>query len=84
MVRFPVGLHINAGSWTYGDATYVVYDDEAFSVRSWPDGKTFGDEQYRGILGANSSKSFFDWWNAFYRGWFRYDIDGMNKAVMGE
>lgn len=26
MVRFPGGLYVNAGSWTYGDATYVVYD----------------------------------------------------------
>ncbi|MFC1706027.1 hypothetical protein ACFL59_04285 [Planctomycetota bacterium] len=39
----------------------------------------------RVILGPHRKRTFFDWWRAFYRGWFRYDVPAMNRAAtLGE
>ena len=53
----------------------------ALCVRRWPGGEEIRDEEYRGILGPDRDKSFFDWWQAHYRGWFRYDVQAMERAA---
>ena len=73
-VSVPGGTYVNTGSWTFDDSTYALHEDGRLEVRSWPDGRVFRDEEYRGILGADANKSFFDWWAAHYRGFLRYDI----------
>ncbi len=83
-VLFDTGTYINTGSWTHGDATYVEYDDGRFSVRDWIKGTEITDDEYRGILGPHKGKSFFDWWSAFYLGWFRYDVPAMQRAAAGD
>ncbi len=83
-VRLPGGLYINSGSWTFAEATFVDIDHGAIDVKSWPDLQCIGDEQYRGILGPHHNKSFFEWWEAFYLGWLRYDVEAMHRAVRGE
>lgn len=80
-IGFPVGTYVNTGSWTYGAATYARVDDGRCSVFEWPGGREMSDEEYRGVLGPNRDKSFFDWWEAFYRGWFRYDVPAMDRAA---
>jgi UDP-2,3-diacylglucosamine pyrophosphatase LpxH len=76
--------YVNTGSWTYGDASYCVYRGGGFEVRDWLGGRRIADEEYRGILGAQSDRSFFDWWGEFYRGWLRYDVPAMDRAARGE
>ncbi len=83
-VRLPGGLYINSGSWTFDEATFVDLDHGAIDVKSWPTLHCIGDEQYRGILGPHHNKSFFAWWEAFYLGWLRYDVEAMHRAVRGE
>lgn len=83
-IRFPGGVYVNLGSWTHEDATYALYDGRAVRVAEWPSGRIIEDEAYRGILGPHRQKSFFDWWKAFYQGWFRYDVPAMHRAATGE
>lgn len=83
-VRFPGGLYINSGSWTFDEATFVDLDHGTIEVKSWPSLQCIGDEEYRGILGPHHNKSFFEWWEAFYLGWFCYDVEAMHRAVGGE
>ncbi len=83
-VRFPGGLYINSGSWTFDEATFIDLDHGTIDVKSWPSLQDIGDEAYRGILGPHHNKSFFDWWEAFYLGWLRYDVEAMHRAAGGE
>ena len=83
-VRLPGGTYVNTGSWTYADSTYVIVDRGIPQARRWPSDVRIRDEEYRGILGPHGDKTFFDWWEAFYRGRFRYDVDGMIRAAHGE
>jgi len=75
VVAVPGGTYVNTGSWTFEDSTYASYEDGRFEVRQWPEPRPIGDEHYRGILGDDADKSFFDWWAAHYRGYLRYDLD---------
>jgi UDP-2,3-diacylglucosamine pyrophosphatase LpxH len=84
VVELPGGKYVNSGSWTFDDSTYVAYRDGEVEVRSWPDHRRITDEEYRGALGPHRGKSFFDWWQKFYRGWFRYDVDAMHRAAAGD
>jgi hypothetical protein len=59
---------------TYEDSTYAYYDGESFTVHEHVGDRTIGDEEYRGVLGPHRDKSFFDWWDAHYRGWLRYEV----------
>lgn len=71
------GTYVNSGSWTFGESTYVACEEGSLEVRRWPDGSVIGDEEYRGFVGPHRDKSFFDWWSAYYRGSFRYDVEAM-------
>lgn len=73
------GTYVNSGSWTFDESTYVSCELEAIEVRSWPDGRTLADEEYRGFVGPHRDKSFFDWWAAYYKGFFRYDVEAMAR-----
>ncbi len=84
IVQFPGGTYINLGSWAYQDATYTTYDQGNFLMQDWISGKVIEDEEYRGILGPNRNKSRHDWWKAFYRGFFRYDIEALIYVMLGE
>lgn len=75
VVAVPGGTYVNTGSWTFEDSTYALYDAGRVAVRGWPDGRLIGDEAYRGILGDDADKSFFDWWAEHYRGYLRYRVD---------
>jgi UDP-2,3-diacylglucosamine pyrophosphatase LpxH len=75
VVAVPGGTYVNTGSWTFEDSTYAIYEDGRIEVRDWPDQRSIGDDEYRGILGADADKSFFDWWAAHYRGYLRYELD---------
>ena len=81
-VRFDAGEYVNTGSWAFDQATYALYEDGRFSVRQFGENRVFEREEYHGVLGPHRDKSFFDWWDTFYRGWFRYDVDLMH-AVCG-
>jgi UDP-2,3-diacylglucosamine pyrophosphatase LpxH len=74
VVAVPGGTYVNTGSWTFEESTYALYEDGRIEVRRWPDRRPIGDEEYRGILGTDADKSFFDWWAAHYRGYLRYDV----------
>jgi UDP-2,3-diacylglucosamine pyrophosphatase LpxH len=74
VVALPGGTYVNTGSWTFDDSTYALVEHGRIAVRRWPDRSLVGDEEYRGILGADANKSFFDWWAAHYRGYLRYDV----------
>lgn len=78
------GTYVNTGSWTFDDSNVTTYRDGRFQVRDFERGHEIVDEEYRGILGANRDKSFFDWWDEFYLGWLRYDVDGMVRAASGD
>ncbi len=82
-LELPGGTYVNTGSWTFDDATFARYDDGRFVVQQYPDGRELTDEEYLGVLGPHRDKSFFDWWEAFYRGWLRYDVPEMQRAAMG-
>jgi UDP-2,3-diacylglucosamine pyrophosphatase LpxH len=69
--------YLNTGSWTHGAASYVILAPDEVGVRAWPSGRPIGDEEYRGVIGPHRNHSFFDWWERFYLGWLRYDVDGM-------
>ncbi len=83
LIRFREGTYVNTGSWTYGDATYAVCDHGTLEVRRYPNGERITDEEVRGVLGPHRDSTFFDWWAAYYRGWFRYDVDAMHRAARG-
>lgn len=83
-VRLPGGLYVNSGSWTFEEATFVDVNHGVVDVKAWPSQHSIGDEQYRGALGPHRHKSFFDWWDAFYLGWLRYDVEAMHRAIQGE
>jgi UDP-2,3-diacylglucosamine pyrophosphatase LpxH len=83
-IRLPGGTYVNAGSWTYGEASYVVCHQGQARVYRWPDGVEIRDREYRGVLGPHRDKSFFDWWAAYYQGWLRYDVEAMHRAARGE
>jgi len=74
VVAVPGGTYVNTGSWAFEDSTYATYADGRIEVRRWPEQAAIHDEEYRGILGADAGKSFFDWWAAHYRGFLRYDL----------
>ncbi len=74
IVDVPGGTYVNTGSWTFEDATYATCEAGRIEVRRWPDRAAIRDEEYRGILGPDADKSFFDWWAAHYRGFLRYDV----------
>lgn len=80
----PGGLYVNSGSWTFDEAVYVDVNHGAVEVKAWPTHRLIGDEQYRGALGPHRHKSFFEWWDAFYLGWLRYDVESMYRAIEGE
>lgn len=79
-VELAGGTYVNTGHWTFDEATWASYRDGEFTVRRWPDRAVVRDEEYRGVLGPHRGKSFFDWWAAYYRGWFRYDVDAMRAG----
>jgi UDP-2,3-diacylglucosamine pyrophosphatase LpxH len=81
VVELDGGTYVNTGSWTYEEATHASYEDGRFVVRDWPSGRTIADEEYRAVLGQHGGKSFFDWWEKFYLGWFRYDLEGMHALL---
>jgi hypothetical protein len=83
-IEFEGGSYLNTGSWTHGDASFVRYADGRFSTIDWCTGRPIGDEEYRGVLGPHRDKSFFEWWDAFYRGWLRYDVAAMNRAATAQ
>jgi UDP-2,3-diacylglucosamine pyrophosphatase LpxH len=83
-VSLPHGTYVNTGSWTYDDTTYAVCEGGEVQVLDWRTGRAIEDEEYRGILGPYRDRSFFDWWEAFYDGWWRYDVPAMERAVRGE
>jgi len=83
-VRLSSGTYVNTGSWTFGETTYVDYAGGEFNVRRWPEAGALADEEYRGVLGPHSDKSFFEWWEAFYLGWLRYDVEAMDRAALGD
>jgi len=80
IVAVTGGTYVNTGSWTFEESTYALYEHGRFVVRRWPDQSAIGDEEYRGILGADADKSFFDWWAAHYRGYLRYDVHDRRDA----
>jgi len=83
-IAMPRGTYVNTGSWTYDDATYVTLVGGEARVRDWRSGRSIEDEEYRGILGPYRDRSFFEWWESFYRGWLRYDVAAMQRAARGE
>lgn len=83
-VKLPGGLYVNSGSWTFDEAIFVDVNHGAVEVKTWPAQRCISDEQYRGPLGPHRHKSFFDWWEAFYLGWLRYDVEAMHRAIEGE
>ncbi len=83
-VALPGGTYVNTGSWTYDDATYVMLADSEARVYDWRSGRAIEDEDYRGVLGPYHDRSFFEWWESFYRGWWRYDVAAMDRAARGE
>ena len=74
VVAVPGGTYVNTGSWAFEDSTYAIYEEGQIGVRRWPEQAAIYDEEYRGILGPDAGKSFFDWWDAHYRGFLRYDV----------
>lgn len=76
-VALARGTYVNSGSWTFDESTYVTCEDGAIEVRRWPDRSTIGDDEYHGFLGPNRDRTFTDWWRRYYRGYLRYDVDGM-------
>ncbi len=74
------GLYVNTGTWTFDDATWATWDEGRFSVRRFPDRGELRDQEYRGVLGPHGHRSFFDWWDTYYRGWLRYDVDRMRDG----
>ncbi len=82
-VAIAGGTYVNTGSWTFEDSTYAAYEDGRFEVRRYPERSVIADEEYRSILGPNRGKSFFDWWDAYYRGFLRYDVDAMWRDCGG-
>ncbi len=76
-VRFDGGEYINTGSWAFEQKSYVLYEDGHFRVHQFGEARELGGEEYHGILGPHRDKSFFDWWDEFYRGFLRYDVDAM-------
>ena len=82
-VEVDGGTYVNTGSWTFEEATYTWYEDGRFTVRHWPDRREILDHEYRAFL-ADRDRTFFDWWDAFYLGRFRYDIAAMQEVVAGE
>jgi UDP-2,3-diacylglucosamine pyrophosphatase LpxH len=83
VVSLDGGTYVNTGSWTYEEATYAIYEDGRFTVRDFIEERTITDEEYRAVLGQHRDKSFFDWWESFYLGWLRYDVEGM-EALLDE
>ena len=83
-VQLDGGIYVNSGSWTFDESSFVEYDHGRFTVKTWPDGRVIEDDEYRGFLGPNRHKGFFDWWNQHYRGWLRYDVDSMKRVAYGK
>jgi UDP-2,3-diacylglucosamine pyrophosphatase LpxH len=74
------GTYLNTGSWTFAESTYAWYEDGRFEVRHYPDERVVRDEEYRAFL-ADRDRTFFDWWDAFYLGRFRYDVAAMEAEL---
>jgi hypothetical protein len=43
------------------------------------DAAKFGGEGHRCVLGRRRHRPFFEWWDRYYRGWLRYDIEAMRR-----
>jgi hypothetical protein len=61
---------------------FVLRDGRA-TVYDWRRKTRIDDDEYRGVLGAHQGKTFFDWWERYYRGWFRYDVEAMTRDARG-
>ena len=83
-VALPGGTYANTGSWTFDDATYARIEHGDVEVLSYPDRARLDDREYRGVLGQHAGKSFFDWWQTYYRGFLRYDVEAMRRHAEGE
>jgi len=83
LLEFDGGTYVNTGSWTYDDTSYVVLDHGRASVHDWRNSATIDDGEYRGVLGPQGDMSFFDWWERYYLGWFRYDVAAMERDAHG-
>jgi hypothetical protein len=75
---------VNSGSWTFGWAQYILFENGTFTVKDWLSGREYHEELYRPLLDGDLDHITFErWWRNQYLGWFRFRSGELRRALHG-
>jgi UDP-2,3-diacylglucosamine hydrolase len=75
--------YINLGSWSFGNSQYGIWDGQTFHLQDWISGRTIRDEQYRPIFEGKTDRTFEQWFDDQYLGYWRFRCgeEGLRSGV---
>ncbi len=78
-------IFVNLGSWTFQESTYGLWRGGDLQLRDWQTQRVITDEAYRIPLAAEEIPGMREWWRRYYRGFLRYDTEGLraDRAALG-
>jgi UDP-2,3-diacylglucosamine pyrophosphatase LpxH len=71
--------YVNVGSWALELATFARIEGGRARVFDAHTGREFGDERYRMLLSGAALPDMRGWFERYYRGFFRYDLDAIRR-----
>jgi metallophosphoesterase superfamily enzyme len=69
----------NLGSWTFGDTTFGEWRGGRLSIRDFAKNRRIDDRAYRLALADGAIPGMREWWERYYRGLWRYDLERVRQ-----